>query len=92
MELAITNRTLDAAQALEWGLITRVVADETLREEAACFAAELADGPLEALGRDQTAATPGVARVAGVSDDARTPGDRSLGRRRGRARGDRSLP
>ncbi len=34
-----------AAQALEWGLINRVVADERLHEEAAALAARMAAGP-----------------------------------------------
>ena len=44
-ELAMLGEKLGAAQALEWGLINRVVADERLREEAAALAARLAAGP-----------------------------------------------
>jgi 2-(1,2-epoxy-1,2-dihydrophenyl)acetyl-CoA isomerase len=36
---------LPAPQALEWGLINRVVPDARLREETATLAARLADGP-----------------------------------------------
>ncbi len=45
LELAITNRVLTANEALEWGLITRVVPDDALRLEADALARELAGGP-----------------------------------------------
>jgi 2-(1,2-epoxy-1,2-dihydrophenyl)acetyl-CoA isomerase len=45
LELAITNRTLTAAEALDWGLITRVVPDDTLIEAASSLAHDLANGP-----------------------------------------------
>jgi 2-(1,2-epoxy-1,2-dihydrophenyl)acetyl-CoA isomerase len=44
-ELSMLGERLGAAQALEWGLINRVVADERLHEEAAALAARLAAGP-----------------------------------------------
>ncbi len=44
-ELAMLGERLGAAQALEWGLINRVVADEGLQEETATLAARLAGGP-----------------------------------------------
>ncbi len=44
-ELAMLGERLGAAQALEWGLINRVVADEHLHGEAAALAARLAAGP-----------------------------------------------
>ncbi|MGO9321058.1 MAG: enoyl-CoA hydratase/isomerase family protein [Solirubrobacteraceae bacterium] len=44
-ELAMLGERLGAAQALEWGLVNRVVADERLHEEAAALAARLAGGP-----------------------------------------------
>ena len=44
-ELAMLGERLGAAQALEWGLINRVVADERLHEEAAALGARLAGGP-----------------------------------------------
>ncbi len=44
-ELSMLGERLPAAQALEWGLINRVVPDEQLREEAAALAARLAGGP-----------------------------------------------
>ena len=45
LELAITNRVLTANEALEWGLITRVVPDDALFSEADALAHELAAGP-----------------------------------------------
>ena len=44
-ELSMLGERLPAPQALEWGLINRVVADERLREEAAALGARLAAGP-----------------------------------------------
>src|SRR5271169_3010477 len=44
-ELSMLGERLPAAQALDWGLINRVVADATLREEAATLAGRLAAGP-----------------------------------------------
>jgi 2-(1,2-epoxy-1,2-dihydrophenyl)acetyl-CoA isomerase len=45
MELAMLGERLPARQALEWGLINRVVDDERLQEEAAALGARLAAGP-----------------------------------------------
>jgi 2-(1,2-epoxy-1,2-dihydrophenyl)acetyl-CoA isomerase len=44
-ELAMLGERLPAAKALEWGLINRVVSDETLQEEAGALADRLAQGP-----------------------------------------------
>jgi 2-(1,2-epoxy-1,2-dihydrophenyl)acetyl-CoA isomerase len=44
-EMAMLGERVAAAQALEWGLINRVVADERLAEEVAALAARLAGGP-----------------------------------------------
>ena len=44
-ELAMLGERLGAAQALEWGLINRVVADERLHAEASALAVRLASGP-----------------------------------------------
>jgi 2-(1,2-epoxy-1,2-dihydrophenyl)acetyl-CoA isomerase len=44
-ELAMLGERLEAARALEWGLINRVVPDERLHEEAAALVARLAGGP-----------------------------------------------
>jgi 2-(1,2-epoxy-1,2-dihydrophenyl)acetyl-CoA isomerase len=44
-ELSLLGERLGAEQALEWGLINRVVADEQLHDEVAALAARLAGGP-----------------------------------------------
>ena len=44
-EMAMLGERLPAEQALQWGLINRVVADERLAEESAALAARLAAGP-----------------------------------------------
>lgn len=50
MELALTNRTLSAAEALSWGLVTRVVADDQLMAEVESLATQLASGPTRSFG------------------------------------------
>jgi 2-(1,2-epoxy-1,2-dihydrophenyl)acetyl-CoA isomerase len=50
MELALTSRELSAQEALEWGIVTQVVADEDLSEEATGLATRLATGATKALG------------------------------------------
>jgi 2-(1,2-epoxy-1,2-dihydrophenyl)acetyl-CoA isomerase len=50
MELALTNRELSAQEAMEWGIVTRVVPDEDLSENAAALASQLAAGATKALG------------------------------------------
>jgi 2-(1,2-epoxy-1,2-dihydrophenyl)acetyl-CoA isomerase len=47
-ELALTNRVLTATEALEWGLVTRVVADSVLRNEALVVCRRMASGPASA--------------------------------------------
>lgn len=49
-EMMLRNPLLDAATALEWGLIDRVVPAADLETEAAKLAAELAKGPTLAFG------------------------------------------
>ena len=49
MDLALTNRELDAREALAVGLVNRVVADSDLEDEALAVARGLANGPTEAL-------------------------------------------
>lgn len=51
LELMLTNRTLNAQEALDWGLVTRVVDDADLTGTAAALAGELAAGPTLAFGR-----------------------------------------
>lgn len=54
MELYLTNRVLTAHEALEWGLVTRVVGDAELPGAVRALAAELAAGPTRAFGRAKT--------------------------------------
>ncbi len=51
LELALTNRVLSAAEALEWGLVTSVVDDDALTASAEELATRLAAGPTAAFGR-----------------------------------------
>ena len=50
LELTLTNRVLSAQEALAWGLVTRVVPDAELLDEAGRLAAELAGGATKAMG------------------------------------------
>ena len=50
MELYFTNRPLTAREALEWGMITRVVPDAELPAAVDALARELAQGPSKAFG------------------------------------------
>jgi 2-(1,2-epoxy-1,2-dihydrophenyl)acetyl-CoA isomerase len=50
MELTLTNRELSAQEAMEWGIVTRVVPDGDLSENAAALASQLAAGATKALG------------------------------------------
>lgn len=50
VELAFTNRTLSAAEALEWNLVTQVVPDNELLDTALGLARKLAKGPTDAYG------------------------------------------
>ena len=50
MELLLTNRVLDAQQALDWGLVNQVVDDGNLTEAATALASRLAKGPTGAFG------------------------------------------
>jgi 2-(1,2-epoxy-1,2-dihydrophenyl)acetyl-CoA isomerase len=50
VELTLTNRALSAEEALEWGLVTRVVADEALRSEVDELVTKIAAGPTRSFG------------------------------------------
>lgn len=49
-ELVLTNRRLSAQEALDWGLVTRVVPGNQLLSEARALAESLAQGPTKAYG------------------------------------------
>jgi len=53
-ELMLTNRMLDADEALEWGLINQVVDDDALADTAMALARRLASGPTLAYGAVKT--------------------------------------
>lgn len=50
LDLTLTNRVLDAAEAEAWGLVNRVVPDDEVDAAAAELAQQLADGPAWATG------------------------------------------
>jgi 2-(1,2-epoxy-1,2-dihydrophenyl)acetyl-CoA isomerase len=50
LELTLTNRMLTAREALDWGIVTRVVPDAETLVQAQALAAQLAAGPTRALG------------------------------------------
>lgn len=47
-EITLLNRRLSAAEALDWGLVTKVVEPDSLATEASAIATQLASGPTEA--------------------------------------------
>ena len=49
-ELVLTNRVLSAAEALDWGLVSRVVAHQSLMDDALSLGQKLANGPTRAYG------------------------------------------
>jgi 2-(1,2-epoxy-1,2-dihydrophenyl)acetyl-CoA isomerase len=49
LELALTNRVLSADEACEWGLVSRVVPDDSLASETATLVRSLAAGPTRAF-------------------------------------------
>jgi 2-(1,2-epoxy-1,2-dihydrophenyl)acetyl-CoA isomerase len=50
MEMMMLGERIPAERAAEWGMISRVVEDEFLAEEAVALATNLARGPTRALG------------------------------------------
>jgi 2-(1,2-epoxy-1,2-dihydrophenyl)acetyl-CoA isomerase len=50
-ELMLTNRVLSAAEALDWGVVNQVVADDDLLSAATKLATKLANGPTQAFGQ-----------------------------------------
>lgn len=74
MEIALLNPTLTAAQALDIGLVTRVVPDDRLHEEGVELATELAKGPTRALAETKRLIWDGVGRSVEdcLPDESRT--------------------
>ncbi len=50
LELMLTNRRLSAQEALDWGIVNQVVADDAVMDTAMGLAARLAAGPTDAFG------------------------------------------
>ena len=50
LELTLTNRMFSAQEALQWGLVTRVVPENELLVQAKALAIQLASGPTRAYG------------------------------------------
>ena len=88
-ELILTNRRLSADEALEWGLLTRVVDDAELATEAGEAGRADRRGPHRRLRRGEETAGDELRLDAGNADGARGRGDRrgrDLARRPGRRR------
>lgn len=49
-EMMLTNRMLTAAEAMDWGLVNKVVSPEDLQGEARAMAEQFAKGPSKAFG------------------------------------------
>jgi 2-(1,2-epoxy-1,2-dihydrophenyl)acetyl-CoA isomerase len=69
MEIALTNPIISAGEALELGLITRVVPDDALLDEALALGHELAGGPTGALAATKRLIWDGL----GATVEARLP-------------------
>jgi len=83
LDLLLTGRSVDAAEALRMGLVTRVVPDGALDEEAAALAAEIARHPRTGLAATKAI----VADIhAGKTGDAAAAYAAALGSAEGRAR------
>jgi len=74
MEILLTNPTLSAAEALDLGIVTRVVADDGVRAEAEALANDLAAGAPLALAETKRLLWNGVGRSVEecLPDEART--------------------
>jgi len=74
MEIALTNPTLTATQALDIGLVTRVVPDDRLEAEGIKLATELAAGPTRALAETKRLMWEGIGRSVEdcLPDESRT--------------------
>ena len=79
MELVLTNRPLTAAEALDWGLVNKVVPDGQAAAEAAALAARLAAGPLGAFGQAKRLLRSGASLEAQLEDESRTIARQSKG-------------
>jgi 2-(1,2-epoxy-1,2-dihydrophenyl)acetyl-CoA isomerase len=74
LELVLTDRVLSAQEALDIGLVTRVVPDAELAAEGLALARRLAAGPTKALGAAKRLLWDGLGRSVedSLPDEART--------------------
>jgi 2-(1,2-epoxy-1,2-dihydrophenyl)acetyl-CoA isomerase len=63
IEMALLGEPLSAQQALEWGLINRVVPDGKLMEETRKLAAKLATGPTRSYANSKRALNNSVLKI-----------------------------
>ena len=62
-EMILTNRVLLAAEALDWGLVNRVVPDGELIDTAISLAEKMATGPLGALAEAKRLLSPAIGEL-----------------------------
>lgn len=76
LELTLTSRTLTAAEALDWGLVTEVVAPDALEARAREIAQGWIDGATAAFGQAKRLVRSGLTRdfQDALDDEARTIG------------------
>jgi 2-(1,2-epoxy-1,2-dihydrophenyl)acetyl-CoA isomerase len=79
LELALASRVLSAAEALDWGLVNRVVPDAELQQEAAALAARLVAGPVRAFGHAKRLIRSEASLEAQLEDESRTIAAQSAG-------------
>ena len=72
MELVLTNRPLTAAEALDWGLVNKVVPDAELADETARLASRLAAGPTQAFAQAKRLMRSRASLEAQLEDESRT--------------------
>jgi 2-(1,2-epoxy-1,2-dihydrophenyl)acetyl-CoA isomerase len=69
LEMALLGQPIDAQQALDWGLINRVVPDGKLLEEAGSLAKRLAAGPTRSYANSKRALNNSVLKIMGEQLD-----------------------
>ncbi|MDF0512081.1 enoyl-CoA hydratase/isomerase family protein [Agromyces sp. H3Y2-19a] len=76
LELTLTPRTITAAEALDWGLVTEVVAPDEVAPRALDVARSWLDGATAAFGQAKRLVRSGLVRPFGdaLDDEARTIG------------------
>ena len=75
LELMLTNRPLSAQEALEWGIVNKVVADDDLEAETTKLATSLAKGPTQAFGRTKSLVHSGLDLEAQMETETRAIAD-----------------